>query len=533
MTNAVSDRKRDPRTPEEVKITEEPRPPETDPTLGIQVDRNKEGEPKHRIVAIGDSLTHGFQSGAIFNTDLSYPAIIARELGWSGQFRYPAYGGYGGLPFNIELFARDLERKFGEKIDWFETPLAPFYARQFADEVEDYWERGPGARNPAVTGINHALAVYGWDLRDALERTPAICKSEMKAPKDSLLNQIVENHNNLAALRVLSDLGQNQNSTLFDLAGELGNDGGIETLIVFLGANNALPAVVQLCVVWSEEDRYDDLKRNQIYTVWRPSHFTRELDRIAEKVSAIKARHVIWCTIPHVTIVPIARGVGVKVEPGSRYFPYYTRPWISDREFNPRKDPYITEQQARAIDSAIDQYNQAIVNQVRRARQRRLDWYVFETAALLDRLASRRYIDDPVARPSWWAPYPLPSELAALNPVPDSKFLTSEGQKRASGGLISLDGVHPTTIGYGILAQELVNLMRNQAGVVFRYPDGQPRPDPITVDFTRLIQRDTLINQPPSNIKSGLDFLGWADQTTYLLRRALFFRRACRDFWGV
>jgi hypothetical protein len=32
------------------------------------------------------------------------------------------------------------------------------------------------------------------------------------------------------------------------------------------------------------------------------------------------ARHVIWGTVPHVTIVPIARGVKGKVRPGSRYF---------------------------------------------------------------------------------------------------------------------------------------------------------------------------------------------------------------------
>jgi hypothetical protein len=242
-------------------------------------------------------------------------------------------------------------------------------------------------------------------------------------------------------------------------------------------------------------------------------------------VRSISARHVIWCTVPHVTIPPISRGVGPKIEPGSRYFPYYTRPWISDRAFDPRHDPCITSQEARAVDSAIDQYNDAIVEVVRAARTDGHDWYVYDVAGLLDRLAQRRYVDDPLARPPWWQPYPLPPEVRALTPVPDSRFLTGDGKGgRATGGLFSLDGVHPTTVGYGILAQELIRVMR-RAGVEFRRPDGSVRPDPVTVDFTRLIRRDTLITRPPQNLTSGLAIIGWADEALDIIKRALPFRR--------
>ena len=41
------------------------------------------------------------------------------------------------------------------------------------DEIEDYWERGAGARPPADAEIKHAQAVFGYDLRDALVRTPS------------------------------------------------------------------------------------------------------------------------------------------------------------------------------------------------------------------------------------------------------------------------------------------------------------------------------------------------------------------------
>src|SRR4051794_3570065 len=47
---------------------------------------------KHRLVALGDSLTQGFMSGAIFATDLAYPALIAAEMGLDPSgFRVPGF----------------------------------------------------------------------------------------------------------------------------------------------------------------------------------------------------------------------------------------------------------------------------------------------------------------------------------------------------------------------------------------------------------------------------------------------------------
>ncbi len=89
------------------------------------------------------------------------------------------------------------------------------------------------------------------------------------------------------------------------------------------------------------------------------------------EVERVAARHVIWATVPHVTVAPIARGVGGKVAPGSRYFPYYTRPWVADADFDPDEDPHITAAEARAVDYAIDLYNEAITDTVARRPRRR------------------------------------------------------------------------------------------------------------------------------------------------------------------
>src|SRR5262249_2649222 len=102
-------------TPAELEIHYEPRRPQPDPTPGIAVAGTRTGPPPHRLVTIGDSISHGFMGGAIFRTEVSWPAIVAYELGLRlappnsdpsppNVFRYPVYespDGPGGLPFDI------------------------------------------------------------------------------------------------------------------------------------------------------------------------------------------------------------------------------------------------------------------------------------------------------------------------------------------------------------------------------------------------------------------------------------------------
>lgn len=511
---------RDAMTPEEVIVNMDARKPEFDATLAIAVNLEpSEDVPRNKLVTIGDSITHGFQNGAIYNTHLSWPMLVAHELGCDNTFRYPRYEAFGGLPLNIEYVLRELELKFGSDINLFELPFAGFKLRHLMSEIEDYWERGPGSIAPKSGSVMHNLAVYGWDIRDVLSRTPANLAASIKKPKDDLFMQLVENSNERAALRAYAGLGANE--TVIDAARKLGNEGsiqngkennpGIETLIVFLGANNALGTVTSLKVKWSGNG-YDKLDSKNAFNVWLPSHFISELKHLVAEIKTINARHVIFSTVPHVTILPVARGVGDKLRRGSRYFPFYTRPWIDEAQFDPQKDPHISGKQARAIDSAIDQYNDAITEAVRAARIEGRDWLLFDVAGLLDRLASRRYLLDLQARPAWWTPYELPSELAALSPVPDSRFFASSPEGRSQGGLFSLDGVHPTTIGYGVIAQEVIRIMK-RANVKFYSGNGQTeRTDNIRVDFKRILKLDSLISSPPSSLSSDMKMIGWMDE---------------------
>ena len=510
--------------PAELEINHQPRRPEFDPELNIVVEVDRTGAPRNRLVTIGDSVTHGFMSGAIFRTDLSWPATVAFELGNFDTFRRPVYeppSGAGGIPLDIERALRSFEARFGSKLDWHEIVRAASWLHGYMDGIEDYWERGAGTKTPTGGEILHNLAIYGWDLRDALTLTATTVRRRIGRERDDVWfpKQKVQNDNDRAALFVLETARGPGNRALtpFGAARALGGQGtdaskagpGIETLVVLLGSNNALQALTKLKALWSGDD-YADVAKKGAYTVWRPKHFAAEWALVVAELRRIRARHVIVGTVPSVTIAPIARGVRGKVRLGSRYFPYYTRPWIRDEDFDPASDPHITEDEARAVDSAIDAYNRTIIDSVASAREDGLDWYLFDVGGFLDRLASKRYLADPAARPDWWTPYPLPPELASLDPVPSTRFFASGPGGRTDGGLFSLDGIHPTTIGYGLIAHEVIQIM-NLAQVEFRSPTGELRPPPVAVDFSRVLASDTLITRPPTSLTGQMATLGWLD----------------------
>lgn len=124
--------------------------------------------------------------------------------------------------------------------------------------------------------------------------------------------------------------------------------------------------------------------------------------------------------------------------------------------------------------------------------------------------------EDRARHPSWWTPYELPSALAQLNPQPDTRFFISDAGGRQQGGLFSLDGIHPTTIGYGILAQELIKVME-LAGVKFLDGQRNIRSSPVEIDFARLLKEDSLIDKPPTTVAAVLNSIGWLDSMTGLI----------------
>lgn len=499
-------------TPVEVRIRTQARIPEADPTLGVRAPRpGSDTTPWNRLVILGDSLSLGLQSLGVNNPAFSYPAIIASELGCYGSFLQPAFDDFEGLPLNLEYVTREMESRQPDGANWWKS--AELCTDYLLSQVRQIREYGPSSAARTTANIVHNLAIPGCDVRDLISTTADTVAKSLKQHDDGRSRRVTY-AGDLLALRVLASARHPDTGTALapvDAAIELGNKGGIETLIVFIGVSNALGSVVELCPKWSGSD-YSEPNRKSQYNIWRPSHFESELKELVEKISKVKARHVIWATVPHVTILPIARGVrSDKIRQGSRYFAYYTRPWISDEDFNPDLHPHMTANQARAIDSAIDQYNDAIGDEVRNARWEERDWLLLDVAGILDRLATRRYVQDERARPTWWIQHPLPEEVEQLTPTPDTRFFTVGPEGRIAGGLFSLDGVHLTTIAYAMLAQEFIKVMQDHAGIEFRDPHGRRR-ERVQIDFSRVIAHDTLISRPPPSMTPDLEALAWADE---------------------
>lgn len=201
--------------------------------------------------------------------------------------------------------------------------------------------------------------------------------------------------------------------------------------------------------------------------------------------------------MPHVTVAPIAKGVnpqhpGQKWREGSRYFPYYTDPWIEEKDFRPSKHRHLTHQQARAVDSAIDQFNETIIDAVRHARREGRDWLVLDLCGLLDGLSYRRFTaDKAAAQRNNWQRFVLPEPIADL----DTRFFLADKTGRRQGGLFGLDGIHPTTAGYGIIGQAVLDILAG-AGVTTK-----------PIDFFALRAKDTLNTQPPALVSAMLELL--------------------------
>jgi hypothetical protein len=212
---------------------------------------------KHRLVALGDSLTQGMMSGAVHATDLSFPALIAAEMGLQPEeFRYPTFPAFGGLPVNIEHLLRRLEERYGANLNVLERLSAPIRLRGWMDEAEDYWERGGGTRPQYPAGTFHNLACWGMTVDDALYVTAGHCAERCAEPaRDNLFNQIPENAFYRSTLTVLnpSQDEDRMDRTMLGCARDLADDGGIENLLVMLGANNALGTITRM-----EEPRYTD-----------------------------------------------------------------------------------------------------------------------------------------------------------------------------------------------------------------------------------------------------------------------------------
>lgn len=481
-----------------------------------------------RVFSIGDSTVQGFMSLAAARTQHSFSTLIQRQLAPTAPYALPAWP-LGGHPLDLEIVLSELDRRFGPDISGIiEWPRAFLSVMSHMDQVEDYYERGAGAPDVPTPGgerFFHNVAVRGFEVADAWLVTPAVCREliAQSEPRSDGALAIPSESFHRTALRVLNPACDPEldGFSALDWLAHHARTEGVENTLLWLGSNNALGVVLDLVVRRTPNDperRPSAMTHRERvearYNLWHPDDFHAEYAELLHRLSVAQRNNinpnwkVFLATVPFVTIAPLAKGVGPTMTArsphpnidGKVYFKYYTYFPFEERDVN-EGVPKLRLHEALQIDEFIARYNLSIrqlVDEQNRALDRER-YFIVDVEKTLADLAWKRNGGAPL--------YRLPPYLEDLVPRPNTLFY--HGRKDGSlesGGIFSLDGVHPTPIGQGLLALEYLKAMR-RAGVAGADPDA--------LDWPSIVQTDRLYQKPlriMSEFRQNKDLIQWLVQ---------------------
>lgn len=438
-----------------------------------------------KLFTIGDSISQGFMSGAAARTDLAYSTLIARCMGIE-EYRYPTWGA-DGLPINMETVLRRLAEKYGTNINLVEWTFALRTVNDVIDASEDHYERGEGsADKPYAGGVDsfHNVAFQGCDVEDAWGLTATVCKqrireiSEEEGSGDDDLIAFGPNASYYrTALKVLNPSLEDKYDgySQIDWLGHHANAEGVENLIVWLGANNALGTVIGLDIRQTTNDperrphtmEHAERAANE-WNLWHPDDFEAGYTELLDKIDEALGRQEGDCNVfvgnvPLVTIAPLAKGVGPTTEirrDGKRsvYYKYYTYFPFEEEDAHGGDGPCLTMQEALHIDDCIRAYNRVTKKLLAQKNDGGpIRYHLVDTCGVLESLAFKRNAGQ--------VEHEFPEHFDYVYPRVDTKYYHADTNGRLrQGGLFGLDGVHPTAIGQGIIAHEFLKIM-GKAGV--------------------------------------------------------------------
>ena len=448
---------------------------------------------KHRLVTLGDSLTQGFSNGAIFDPRNGYPAFLAQALG-NTRFDLPNFLSQGGIPLNMEAVIRGLEDEMGRYLDWDSFSEAAYYIFKTANRVKRHWEgKIKDLSDPHQLTPYHNQSVWGSEICDTWVMNERKCWQYMQdhAPSLTALGLFPDHAMYVTARRVLNPSFTEKfaNASMLDNVEWFSENGGIENLCVWIGANNCIGALTSLDIIYSLEHESELMPTERTATVFHPEHFERDLVKMAERISRMNIDNVFMATLPQPTLAPITRGINSDLSSSSGYFDYYTFYWMWDSEFDPTKHKHLTKGQAIELDLLMDEYNRII-----RKTADKYGFHIVPLGRFINKIAHRTQMN--------MHNNPFPDTLvSALKKNPATSYLVDENDdaqldarylrlnkegKLIQGGIFSLDGLHPTTLGYGLIAHGFQQTMM-RAGVHFEND----------LDWDSIIKNDTLISNPP------------------------------------
>jgi len=462
-----------------------------------------------KLFTIGDSISQGFMSFAAARTELSYSTLIARVLGLTPEVDYPLPTWHeGGLPLNLERLLRRLQSLYGADIrGLLEWPRALLTINGLVDDVEDHYERGSGNIARPQAGPTKAFpnsSCFGFTVADAWLLDPNWCLQQIRdGDEDDGLVSLPNKSLARAAHAVLNPSrhpAYGDRSQLKALEQHVKEE-GVENLLLWLGSNNALGTVTRLKLNETPNDpnqrmHVRSVQERDSYNLWHPDDFKAEYEELLNQVSTLMGqnKHQDWRVfignVPAVSIAPLCKGIGAEKEcedpfgvlgNKARYFENYTYV-IFGSDFARRTGLGLTRDQVLKIDGYISEYNKIIANLIQAANGRlgKERYFLVDISSCLLKLAYRRNNGQPT--------YPLPPELARARYKPNTMYYHADrnGQMQ-QGGFVSLDGVHPSAIGQGVLALEFLKVMEAA---------GAPGAKASALDWNAIIASDTLYTNP-------------------------------------
>lgn len=462
--------------------------------------------PKHKLVVLGDSITQGFQNGGIYRTDLNFPNFLRNCWEPAPDFDQPLFTAQAGLPLNLEVLTRGLSDEFGDSIEWNEYLPAISHLYTTLRRVKNYWEGNKKSLRHDRNIPYHNQSVWGFAMNDSWMITEEKSHEYIETQPEtySIFDMLPDHAMYITARMVLNpSFGEKfKHHTQLDNIQYLQDNGGIENLILSMGHNNIIGAVSDLKFILSEEEELNQLPSERSYTVYRPEHFEQEFRKLAERVSQIGADQIITQTIPYVTIPPVSRGINAdkSLKGHTGYFDYYTRFWVWDENFDPDIHPHLTKEEAISLDQHVDEYNMIIKEIADEYGWITVPLNRYVTGIARRRLGGKKRISYPEEFCQAMERNPMTEHLIAdrNNPKLSTDYIRidNESGKVYKGGIFSLDGIHPTTIGYGLIAHLYKQTMESH-GISFDKP----------LDWDHIISRDSLVTDPPPLLVEMRNFL--------------------------
>jgi len=463
-----------------------------------------------KIFTIGDSVSQGFMSGAAARTDLSYSSLLARALGLfpgsrsSGKtdYFYPEWK-KGGLPINLEAIVRRVCQRYGHDISGLEWVTVLQTVNQVLNESEKYYERGEGSadrRYPGKVPFFHNVSSWAFQVADTWLVTPETCIKEIIAQAYKSQDNWFSCANAAfyrTALKVLSPNLDCNFSQLDWLSLHAGRE-GVENLVLWLGINNALGTLVTLRMRQTPNEpgrrphtlSHEERCRNG-WNLWHPEDFKAEYTELLDRVDRIMSERnrcrdwrVFIGNIPHITTAPLLKGFGPVIQggDGNIYFPHYTF-MLLDENFALQDGTYLSYENARHVNDYIDEYNRIIKRLAEERNGIHLSQGEEGPYHLVDIGGAFKQI---ILSCLGYGDYTWPGHFPAIDPPVNSRYYHTDTEGRfCQGGIFSLDGVHPSAIGQGLIASEFFKVMQ-AAGRVFQQP----------LDWLSILKSDTLYQRP-------------------------------------